>query len=871
MNYAVTINLPYGFKWIDHLEREIEAITFTKEVQKASYGSGTYGGKTKSVWYNLRTFGTLDRVLGKIPESPIQELSDWTVTMDSVFSDGDVSTMDLLYYLKALNEGDEEDSKEFNLVGCQAVLWAYQGSERNTLYICSVVAVSSANGTTSITFSERIGTPVIAKKSLPLVFGNSGSDTFWPVKMTKNTFGIDEVILSETQYGSSGKLFMYLEEKEDSNPYVQVSFVNGVVSDDKTKITFEKKSAVSSYTIYQPIEPAYFIPQTVAKDLMQQNDPVNCIIGNGLDKEYIQVWTIQEAPKESLNLTYNTAPSGSPNYTVQVGRSCDINKQKNYDFIGSTSLLLGDKPQMLSMWLEEYPSSISESGGGYSEGVRSTTTNPRISGNPGFFLDYKNDYFGVSKYPTVWLDKNSLETYNSQRPQNNPANFITNSTFHLKFPEYKLLPDSATVQEFTVQLNYIYDGFRFIVNFCEGDNFEGWYTRLNIGKENFKTRTSQEIQSMTSAISITIPTNCQFSRTQHCRFIIDIGREERNEDNKPDFFTLRRLKTRRLLHFPFSDNVKLYTSAPDTINSGSASGEKSPVIPAIKSLLYAANHGDNYEVRQDGTLENTIVNSVMTDETAEFRAKLKTLAIASSSVVRMNRIGSEFLVSSLEKKHQKTPIEIPWECLVLENNIYSFSMQTPMKDQIYSGLEISYGKNIATGKYEHRILIDKESMEYDGEYSNPVSDLEWGTLRARLGKNFSNGINNLKSIENEWIVSREGAERAAYTYLSWCCAPLYTAQIKCVKHPVLEGVDIGSFVKIAPPKYPDKLKETVWLVTAMSENLDSYVTTISLLETWNAKIVPTGKYLLTEDRDYINMEDDSHFLLEESRWQKERV
>jgi hypothetical protein len=341
-----------------------------------------------------------------------------------------------------------------------------------------------------------------------------------------------------------------------------------------------------------------------------------------------------------------------------------------------------------------------------------------------------------------------------------------------------------------------------------------------------------------------------------------------NANATPDFFSLRGMKIKRSVNFPFKDNLKLYTSNRGESDSAAHSFPESYVVQAANSLLRAANI-PLYAAKAIGELKQTPVRHVMTDESAELRAKLKTLAIASSTIIKFNSVDYELRVIPLEKETQKTAAQIPLNCLALEGNMYSFSMQTSMKDQIYSGLEILYGKNIATGKYERRILVTENGIEHDEDESSlPITNLEWDKLFSRLAKNSNNGINNLASIENEWITNREGAERAAYTYLSWCCSPLYAAQIKCVRQLLPSEVDIGEFVKLKLPNYPAKMENTTWMVTAISDDLDSPITTISLLETWNAKESPKG-YLLTENRDFLNLENDNHIKLEESAWRKD--
>jgi hypothetical protein len=62
------------------------------------------------------------------------------------------------------------------------------------------------------------------------------------------------------------------------------------------------------------------------------------------------------------------------------------------------------------------------------------------------------------------------------------------------------------------------------------------------------------------------------------------------------------------------------------------------------------------------------------------------------------------------------------------------------------------------------------------------------------------------------------------------------------------------------------MAKTAWMVTAITDDLDSFITTIKLLEAWNMEACAPKRYMLTErDRDYINAEDGRHLMLED-RW-----
>jgi hypothetical protein len=505
------------------------------------------------------------------------------------------------------------------------------------------------------------------------------------------------------------------------------------------------------------------------------------------------------------------------------------------------------------------------------------------SGSPNLFLQQSEEQMSPENstcYPTFSSSPETIDSWihNIYYPE---KAYTVKLAFWIKFPEIKL-PEKAELLFVKPMFHFAFDAYEFEYHFRIGDSTKRFvddlFQRCRSGElsDTPYPRTCVTAKLTSNGFSVA-EDNILFSYSQFFRFefiaqrmhlqlLIENGYGhvykdidiEDYIDYEPDYFRFYRLKLERRVEFPYTEDIKLYTKSEGSSNTNGTDF----VIPAIKSLLDSVEYGHPYKVIQDGELSSISLGTMLTDETTEFRGKLKTLAIASSTFIRFDSLQNAFLVSSLEEQYRKEAVPIPLDCFVLENNMYSFAMQTPMKDQIYSALEISYGKNIATGKFEHRILVNVHGIEHDGSPS-PLPNSKWDNLKMQLIKNSNNGINNLKSIENEWIQDKKGAESAAYNYLSWCCAPLYTAKIKCITQLMLESIDIGSFVWFDLKKYPSRLKQTVWIVTAISEDLDSRVSTISLLETWNAKNVPAESSLLTEDRNHINAEDGQHIKLEE--------
>ncbi|MDR0517201.1 MAG: hypothetical protein LBH25_09185 [Fibromonadaceae bacterium] len=815
-----------------------------------------------ALFFFLKSLGELDRSFGSIPDNPIQSLTDWTVTMDSIYSlaDGSFSTMDVLYHLESINE-------EFDLIGCNACLRQTDGNETDTVFKCSVVAVSSANGTTSITFSERIGAPTIAKGRIPIVLGNStGGSFYWPVEISKDEKGFDQIILSETPLERFDGLYIYSEKRKvyigvEFKHVVHISYEScQVLSPDKTKITFIDKGREIKATEQGYMLSVLRSDADLIKGQTPPEEPVNCLVGDYSDPETAQVW--------------NTQANGEGGFITDLGRLIKV----SYQHINSHVTII-TPPRLLFFTLEDYPESITETGdqinkddmqsfsdkfGGLWNLSESRYLNsPFISGDSGLFLWNCREGLqpGLGKYtfPTMRLNYSKLVVSLDKH--------ISHARFSFKFPELEL-SQSAVVSGFFMKFFFeISDAYCFDDIFFLGDSYPKYGTIRRIAGFSYPSD-SQPI-NFTSDFSkefaiAEYPT--PFSDTQLIHLLVIMGRKDfPKENNLKDTFRLYGLKIKREIRMPYDGKFTLYAGGkPASANAAPIADNGKYVIPAVESLLVAAGC-EGYGVGNYGKIRDTEVASIISNESADFRAKLKTLAIASSTLIKFDIKEEKFIASSLEKGFIAEPVPIPLECLLLQNNFYSFSMQTPMKDQVYSGLQISWGKNIATGKYEHIMLVNEYGISHDGE--NPFKPSEensdWAALILRLEKNADGGISNLKSMENEWIRSREGAERTVLVHLQWCCTPLRKAQIKCVKNEHFPSeLDIGKLACLDLPGYPPKMAETAWLVTAMTDDLDLNITTIGLLEAPDIK-ASAGNYLLLENRDYINFENGIHIKLED--------
>jgi hypothetical protein len=310
---------------------------------------------------------------------------------------------------------------------------------------------------------------------------------------------------------------------------------------------------------------------------------------------------------------------------------------------------------------------------------------------------------------------------------------------------------------------------------------------------------------------------------------------------------------------PFND-CKLYARGNLTA-SDSSSGKS--IIPSVTGLLNAAQARD-YEVKDIGDLSETEYGSILSNEAVKFRDKLKELACESATLVKLNPIKAEFMVKSVSREFDHITRVIPLNAILLENNLYSFNMESSHRDDILSGILLSWGKNPETGKYEHSLSFDILGLFKDGEQLNMEGSVvgaeKWESVRAQLARNERS---NVASMESKWVMDWEGAELMAYNYLCWNCASLRKAQLRCIL-PVLreQGFDIGDFVFFDLPGYPPKLEETAWVITGKHDDLDKMISTLELLECWNMRASSPDRFLLLESGGSILTEAAQNIKLE---------
>jgi len=322
------------------------------------------------------------------------------------------------------------------------------------------------------------------------------------------------------------------------------------------------------------------------------------------------------------------------------------------------------------------------------------------------------------------------------------------------------------------------------------------------------------------------------------------------------------------LEMPLEDVDALYASGKfyDTNPQPQPTGNS--IAQSVRDLIDAVKI--DYTVNVISQLNEAQYGTAIRNESALLRDKLRSLAAESGTLIKFSQTSNEVILQSISRMQPHTPIEIDLFSFVLTNNIYSFKMESPDKNDIASSVVISWGKDAVTGKYNHIFEVNATGVYSDGSFINP--DPKWDPVLSQLQKNASNNLGTAKNLETEWIMDQNGAEIMAYDYLCWNCTPLRKAQAECIMPKIKEivkiidgqphKVDIGEFVRFDLPGYPPKFHNTSWVVTGMYDDLDKHVTTIEVLEAWNMPAVPENRYLLMENGKNILLEDSEKIKLE---------
>jgi len=804
----VVIKAPTGRTWLDHAGNRIYELEFSRN-NEAQYVAGHYA---------IESFGKLDRNIEDFRKSPLQSLSDWDISLPSVFSSKDyqTKTIDLLYWIEAKNEAAGID---FDLTGSEAIL--YDGD--NEIYKCVVSSTSTSNLRTDIRFSESMGSPEINTGFFPTVAG-SATVGKWQVQIEQDHQRF-KLIISNRDVIISG-FYIYME---NSKEYIPIEFASSAEmvsslagrwielappSDTIVKIPPITPGA----GIYIPTPPGdgdakkAFMSKIRPTWLDNDTSPDPDLISIGgemlfehdtfMRHEYAEAWSsfFWEEQYVLGRTNPNSGFSGDYGKNLPVRVATDTVNIKFHVEYPIESMVTGPNPYRND---------------GYE-------TRGNIQTMRDISLEYNNRLLSESEWERVPTIK-----FNRWRP--------LPFELRLKFPID--LPSKAKVVG--VRLSWRIRHFQTSkISLHLGDKSKLLLLDSNHGSEWIETTDLSD--------------DILISDLEDIRWIFPLTTESEGICQIAGF------RLALDLELPLEEVKALYvdgkyfnTQQPDEAESGNS------VVRSVQMLLSAANIYD-YDVIPEGQLNDAQYGNIMRNESFKLREKLRSLAAESGIMIKFSKSTSkkEIILKSVSRMHTHKQIEMDLSVLVLVNNIYNFKMESPDRNDIASSVVISWGKNILTGNYEHTFEANAQGLYTDGHTLVPSG--KWGVVIEQLKK----GLGTAKNLNTEWIMDWEGAEIMAYDYLCWNCAPLRKAQAECITSNIPPTVDIGEFLQFDLPGYPPKFHETLWVVTGMHDDLDKHVTTIELLEAWNMPTVPDNRYLLMENGNNILLEDSSKIKLE---------
>ncbi|MDR2999818.1 MAG: hypothetical protein LBU89_01020, partial [Fibromonadaceae bacterium] len=808
--YKVAINAPFSFRhrgWVDHLGAPINRLIFSKE----------YHEKYERGHYPIDSFGTLDRTIDDFRESPLQSLTVWKIRIPSMYSskDGSFQTVDLFYWLEDINE---KNKKKFNLIGCEAVLL----ENDDVIYRGVVNSVANGTGGTTISIGESIGSPQIKKSDFPIALGNTEMSS-WPVKFEKSDTGQDIIKISDRRLKKKPQFFLKMEEDK----FIPVSFVAAGLqtisfSDFFREAHFRTISTHSLLPNDINVGEHFLLSdlnsRSIYRPTLDKDTPDDYTIGDGDDVEYLQAWSdcnwriYYDDVNEGVSKYYGiinlaglrpSEPIGSYTTFYSLGRS----PKQFYHSKGKVIRGISNfRANQIEAQISISPTSLV---------VVANSVNCFTTGNPSAFLDASKSLISLKKID--WENHPKIRAEGS----------VLGVKTSVNFPELNL-PEANVVSCI------------FCVRIKIPNANPSWSRSLRYYFGNNHADVASKNDGTLTTTFVNFNTPIPIAEMQK----IIIGTYNYNPLDFTEFI-LGGIQLHLTVRMPY-DAGKLYASGEFLDSNSSNSGES--LIPAMCGLLglLELTKSTEYEVNAVGELDGNKYGTIINNEAVAFRDKLRNLASESATLVRFSPIEKEFLVKSISRQFDPEITPIPLDAIVLENNMYDFRMESSHRDDILNGISISWGKNPETDKYEHSLYIDGQRILRDGKKWNEMLEDgkmgkdKWKEVRGRLTENFSSNVGIVKSIDAEWIMDWDGAELFAFNYLCWNCAHLRKAQIKCItsvlrtlKSPVMEeSIDIGSFIRLKLPGYPEKLTRTTWVITGILSDLDNMVSTVELLEAW---------------------------------------
>jgi len=806
----VVIKAPANKSWVDHAGNRIYELEFSMN-NEAQYVAGHYA---------IESFGKLDRNIEDFRKSPLQSLSDWDISLPSVFSSKDyqTQTIDLLYWIEAKNEAAGID---FDLTGSEAIL--YDGD--TVLYRYMVSSTATSNLRTDIRLSERMGSPEINASFFPTVAGGAEVDK-WQVKIERD-FQMFSITISDRYLSSKPEFYIYMEKSDE---YIPVDFN---VTDKEWWPNFNYVRMFPSLSKITTISP------------LQKNELVKLRFGYQYNSaEYIGLLS-------KVRPGFRDEPSASPD-TILIGGQFLYNAFFEYEFAEAWSSYA---------WREsgsDYYYTPGRTKNKYLDAYYNTPIPVSVFDgqlNIKFSIDYPIDSMVTG--PNISQSLNDIQTR---------GNLLTMRDLS---KEYSDRPLSEEEWEQVPTIRFIYKGkiilhLKFSLDLPSGAIIHRLelYSRI---KTDISFQLDLKINGVSNGFTILKPQNGSqwkhyFTEYPDISNLDDLTLEIETSSNE-GMVQIAGIRLGLDLEQPLEKVQALYASGtfydtqPPDAGDGNANSGNS-IVQSVKMLLSAAKLDYRVEAPKEESLNEARYGTIIRNESVSLRDKLRSLAAESGTMIKFSPTEDVVILKSVSRMQQHTPIRIGLSAFVLANNMYSFKMESPDRNDIASSVVISWGKDMITGKYDHILEVNSQGLYRDNSFINP--DGKWGSIIEQLKK----GLGNARNLNAEWIMDWEGAEIMAYDYLCWNCVPLRKAQAECIKSLIPAGVDIGEFVCFDLPGYPRKFYDTSWVVTGMHDDLDRHLTTIELLEAWNMPAVPENRYLLMENGNNILLEDSNKIKLE---------
>jgi len=835
--------------WLDHNKSKINKLVFTKEYHSI-YIPGTYP---------LESLGSLYRNIDNFRESPFQARTDWEITLPSVYSsaDGAFKTVDLLYWLESVNE---ENGKQFDLIGCEATL--FDGDE--VIYNGRVESVTSGGQTSSLRISDWLGTPKIGQSLFPVSVGAADEVSRWPVVLTREqTF----VYLTISERPLKSKPTFWL--KVSSENYLQLSAHFYTSAGFPLGIKYLGNGYMNARTALPEGKEVYWLAEDIgienlwiadehADNILAPNQGKRetadyYTLGEGDDMEIVEAWS-NRVWYIGDKLYYSVGrPIMSKRHAHEKGTP--FRKMPDaFELFGlarvsaaAESMLLdtGDKdpdppyqhgnPQYL------YWRSQKKLKGG--DDANESFADMLFSMSPHIRVYRQNGKTVISPSFSVMINLSCPDA-----PSGAQLNSATSHTIYLAL-RYKSFSNEKWYFRYKPKLKV---GGVEIASLPEEMN--GEVTEFNF--------TLKKGIDLATALKVELRFGVEYDATWSS---VTESQVSEYLENVHDIRILY-LRAEYWLLSKIDDN-NLYASG--TFENSSSEPEEgsdegtSSVKSSITSLLGMAGVSD---CPVNGDTNDLSYGAVINRESFALRDKLRSLAAESATLVRFSQNKKEIIATDISLREDPEQIYIPLDAF-LHEGIYSFKMESPDRSDLISGVTINWGKDFETKKYGHVFSITSENgITFDGEKPDElyINEDKWAKVFERMKANAN--IGSIKVVDSEWIADWQAAENMAYNLLRWNSAPMRKAQARCIfteLKVIKKPIDIGTFIHFDLPGYPEKFAETLWIITGRHDDLESMITTLELLETRDLPAVLPNRFLLLEDGNNVLLENGKPIKLED--------